>query len=360
MTTYLDVFGGEIATIQHMLESLPFDRTEGHSQTKSPYFLDVYRVHRPEMQLLNEDNGKFPLDASKLLKLGISLGNLLKSLQQDEEVYLEQEKKKQQFNKSLGGPLQGGPPSSAAPAVPLGSGAQISLPKPQLQQHFDPVNPFLTDRKTINQLQQQSLPSYQTRFVQNLLKILKNYDIGTPVTMSSYSNNGSSLANFGQDTPGRHLSTTSSSSTLSQQVQSSPIKLSSKQLLIEKLEINIELDNLFTYKIVLKLVKTIYEIVDSQLNSSGSGAEVMYIHSRNSIGNSLSAKDMSSSSSIFSTASYSSTDSSMSLDEYLQHLKQIVHRISVGIIEPFVLLIVTNVAEKGIIDRFGELLKSLD
>lgn len=371
MSSYLDVVSGEIATIQHLLESLPFDRTEGHSQTKSPYFLDVYRVHRPEMQLLNDVDGKFPLDASKLLKLGISLGNLLKSLQQDEEMFAEQQRKQQQLNKSLGvqQQQQQQQQQKLLPQPPSGAKTQQLQPSPQLHQ-YDVNNPFI-ERKllapshppppppggssaTVNSssLVPTLPPPIQIRFVQNLLKVLKNYDIGSTV----------------QDNVNRppHLSTASSTSTLSQHMQNSPIKLSSKQLLIEKLEINIELDNLFTYKIVLKLLMKIYEIIEKQLQISGTGAGTPTNFGGNNNSNitingpSSPGRNMSSSSSIFSTTSYSSTDSSMSMDDYLLLLKQIVNRVSVGIIEPFVQVIVTNVAEKGIIDRFGELLKSLD
>lgn len=364
MASYLDVVSGEIASIKHMLASLPFDRTEGLSHTKSPYFLDVYRVHRPEMLALNEDNGVFPLDASKLLKLGISLGNLLKSLQQDEEQYLEQQKKQQQFNKSLGGALiQPGSHSG------LFQPAKSALYSDQLGSPYAPSN----DRRISASSGtnggasfQIPPPPYQTRFVQNLLKILKNYDIGTATTYSNTPNfnsnsNNTNNNNILQQTPSNlNLQSLqslqpvalsgSSTSTLSQQMQGSPIKLSSKQLLIEKLEINIQLDNLFTYKILLKLVQQIYEIIELQLEVSGGGGVL----------NGTVQKDVSSSSSIFSTASYSSSDSSMTNDEYLQLLRLIVNRISTGIIEPFIQVIVTQIAERGVIERFGELLKSLD
>lgn len=312
MPSYLDLVQGEVTTISHMLATLPFDRSEGHPQTKAPYFLDVYRVHRPEMQLLNEDTGRFPLDASKLLKLGILLGNLLKSRQQDEEASAAQQRRQHQFSRAVGGPLEDPFRERAAPTA-----APPPPPPPDVASVAQPA-------------------AHQARFMQNLVQILKNYDVG--------------------EAP--RASVASSSSTLSQ-AQASPIKLLSKQLLIEKLEINIDLDNLFTYKIVLKLLATIYEILAQQLIEFDNGTAALT--REEAPGAAGGGRDASLSLSIFLTASCGLADSgSMTLDEYLAALRQVLARVSQGVIEPFVLVLVTSVAEKGIIDRFGELLKSLD
>jgi hypothetical protein len=317
MPSYLDLVQGEVATINHMLVTLPFDRSEGHAQTKAPYFLDVYRVHRPEMQLLNEDTGRFPLDASKLLKLGILLGNLLKSRQQDEEASAAQQRQQHQFSRAVGGPLEDPFRERAAEAPAAAPAAAPPPPPPNVASVAQPA-------------------AHQARFMLNLVQILKNYDVG--------------------EAP--RASVASSSSTLSQ-AQASPIKLLSKQLLIEKLEINIDLDNLFTYKIVLKLLATIYEILAQQLIEFDNGTAAL---TREAVpGAAGGGRDASLSLSIFLTASCGLADSgSMTLDEYLGTLRQVLARVSQGVIEPFVLVIVTSVAEKGVIDRFGELLKSLD
>ena len=50
---------------------------------------------------LNEQPLKFPVDANKLLKLGISLGNLIRTLQIDEESYQQQHNQQRQFLQNL-------------------------------------------------------------------------------------------------------------------------------------------------------------------------------------------------------------------------------------------------------------------
>ncbi|RCK66566.1 hypothetical protein Cantr_03599 [Candida viswanathii] len=50
---------------------------------------------------LNQQPAKFPVDANKLLKLGISLGNLIKTLQIDEESYQQQHSQQRQLLSNL-------------------------------------------------------------------------------------------------------------------------------------------------------------------------------------------------------------------------------------------------------------------
>lgn len=133
----------------------------------------------------------------------------------------------------------------------------------------------------------------------------------------------------------------------------SPIKLNSKQLLIEKLEININLDNLFIYKITLKLILEIFHILKQNLINTTSKLNDP------SFAMTPTKYDFDESSSIFSLNSSTSQDSSLTNDEYYKLLSVAILRISHGIVQPFVILIYREFAETKISDDFTQLINSL-
>lgn len=257
---FTKVLDKEINSFQELLDTIPFK----NYPTKS--FLKIYKLNYKELHRYITHN-RFPIDNAKLLKLTISLGNLIKSLKMDEDMYKQQQSQQSNFTARL--------------------------------------NSMATPKHFINSEPMDSQPFYQIKFIKNMLLILKNFDIG-------------------------HDFKDSSSTTTLNQYQNSPIKLNSTQLLIEKLEININLDTLFIYKtlltilvIVLKLLKSHYEYVDDDQGS------------------------------IFLSGS-----ENISADEYNRLLNQILTRINNGLIEPLVKFI-SEFANTNMTNEFKTLITSL-
>lgn len=270
--SYADKFETEIKSLNHLLNSVPFTNEE-----PSQFFLNLYQLDYQQVSILNKpaDQGgiaeKFPIAPEKLMKFGISLGNLIKTLNVDEQTFLQQKT------------------------------------QPRLAQ-ADPFNDKLVDGDT--KQENNDLQPYQLKFVTNLLNLLKNFDIGSYNELNS--------------------------------TNSSPIKLSSKQLFIEKLEINIDLDNLFVFKIVLKLLIKVYTILQQQqLNFNIKEVSV-------------------DSSSIFSTnSSGSSFTSQITPEQYFKYINQIIPKVKVGLTEPFLNLIVHHVVNENITSSFNNLLSNI-
>ncbi|CAI5755716.1 unnamed protein product [Candida verbasci] len=265
----------EIIYLQDLIDSVPFN------SNSTSHFLKVYKLNHSQLIKLNDYTSKFPIDSDKLLKLGISLGNLIKTMNNESEQHKLQNQQQKQFLKN--------------------NNKIVDLP---------------------------ILQTYQIRFVKNLFQILKNFDIGSEIT----ENNRDSVVSGG--TPHRIISNNSNVS---------PIKLNSKQLLIEKLEININLDNLFIYKIIFKLFIEIYKILQCNLINDDY----------------LSNKDIDESSSIFSSNSLNSGNSSLTNDEYLKIINRILDRLSIGIIQPFIILIYKELVEGEISNEFNKLINNL-
>ena len=307
----------EINAINHILATVPFRNTSA----PLPYFLDTYKLQYEDMVPINDAN-KFPIEPNKLLKLGISLGNLIKTLKLDEEMHQEQQQRQSLFIASLNNSV------SRHPSV----NHSLASIKSPVSGYYDPYDPFHGERQSstvTNSANNQSLQ--HVKFVKNLLLLLKNFDIGTTTSAGKKLHELSSKA-----------------SNLSLSKNSSPIKLNSRQLLIEKLEINISLDVLFIYKITMQLVLSIYVTLQSHI----AGADL-----------SSSTDDKSSimeSSSIFSSNSLnSSNDSILSADEYVRILHNILARISTGLIEPFLQLMLLEVVKPGLHQGFQTLVDRL-
>lgn len=307
----------EISAINHILATVPFRGTSA----ALPYFLDTYKLQYEDLAPIN-DPDKFPIEPNKLLKLGISLGNLVKTLKLEEEMQQEQQQRQSLFIALLNNSV------SRHPSV----NHSLASIKSPVSGYYDPYDPFHGDRPSSTAASSANNQSLQhVKFVKNLLLLLKNFDIGTTASA------GTKL---------HDLSTKASSLSLTK--NSSPIKLNSRQLLIEKLEINISLDVLFIYKITLQLVLSIYVTLQSHI----AGADL-----------SSPTDDKSSimeSSSIFSSNSLnSSTDSILSPDEYVRILHHIVARISTGLIEPFLQLMLQEVVKPGLHQGFQALVDRL-
>lgn len=296
----------ELDTFNELLVTIPF--TDGEMDK---YFLNIYKLNYKELNKYLGTNG-FPIDSNKLLKLSISLGNLLKSLQLDEEMYVQQQQQQNQLNSKLNN-LKG-PGTSNYSNPPSNTTSTTS------------IDPFGSPKHFINSFPTTNQPLYQIKFLKNLLIILKNFDIG----------NSSGRANK-----------LDSSSTLNQ--YNSPIKLNSKQLLIEKLEINISLDCLFIYKTLLQLLIRIYIIlrdhIDNLDNLDNGGG-----FSRDSTSGEIS--------SIFSSNSNTSSDSYITNEEYFKILNQILGKISTGLIEPL-LKYLLQFLHGNISNEFNSLINSL-
>ncbi|RCK66241.1 hypothetical protein Cantr_01914 [Candida viswanathii] len=353
MSNFITILDEEIVYIQDLLQSIPF------SSDRTTHFLRVYKISHQQLMKLNQQPAKFPVDANKLLKLGISLGNLIKTLQIDEESYQQQHLQQRQLLSNLNNTrssygAQGSNGSSLMSSTlsdPFREPLQPPQPKHIMHSKTSPPT-NLTSALT-------SQPPHQVRFIKNLVNILKNFDIGartidpgqstTTLNQTGNSHRDSVASNHSiPHTPQRVLSNGSTSSSTT---NVSPIKLNSKQLLIEKLEININLDNLFIYKIILKLILEIFQILKQNLiNTTNKLNDPLFSSSK---------YELDESSSIFSLNSLNSQDSNISNDEYYRILSKILQRISHGIVQPFVYLIYKEFVENKINDDFIQLINSL-
>lgn len=300
-----DTLRKEQANLEHLLRTIPFN---DNCSVDSKHFLNIYQLTHDDMLKLNETDVKFPMDSNKLLKLGISLGNLIKSLQHDEELYMQQ--KQQQQQRLIMNSLD--PKARKFNANP---------------RHNEPYNPFkeqsFNDLSIMNETTQ---PVYQIRFIRNLLSILKNFDIG------NYS-------------VSQKLQEVSNNSTSNQyDVSTSPIKLNSNQLLIEKLEININLDTLFIYKIIIQLILNIYVNIERNL-----------LHIRETSSNNEEIP----SNSLKANSPVRSANSGAPVDEYHKLLKQAINKISNGLIDPFTRLIINRIVLPSINGQVNSFLNSL-
>ncbi|KAG5416832.1 hypothetical protein I9W82_005562 [Candida metapsilosis] len=324
--SYPSFLDEDIAYVQGLLDTIPF------SSDRTAHFLNVYKIYHQELLKLNDQPHKFPIEGSKLLKLNISLGNLLKALQTDEEVYKQQNLQQKRYMNKLSSIQE------RRTATPMGikeDGLRSAAPD-------QPVKHVIHSGSSTQSLQ----PPYQVRFVKNMVTILKNFDINVPVSRQPSYHRDSATSSFGSapHTPKRVVSNGSMSGPYAS--NSSPIKINSKQLLIEKLEINIKLDNLFIYKITLKLILEIFHRLQQSLQGD-------------SLTSSPSKTKNDDESSIFSGASATSQDSGMGNEEYLKYVNNVLRRINYGIIQPFVALIFREYVEQQISDDFSQLINTL-
>lgn len=317
MMNFVGVLDEEISSVNHLLESIPFTNT-----VPDEYFLNIYRLSYDNLIKLKDQPGKFPIDSNKMLKLGISLGNLIKTLQLNEDLYQQQQLQQRNFMNNL---------NKQKGAVTLPGATNTEDPFKENYQ--------LPNRPIVITSSQSSQPIHHIKFVKNLVTVLKNFDIGSSKQHLQKHHEPSQSPNTINGT-----STSSSSN-------ASPIKLTSKQLLIEKLEINISLDTIFIYKIVFKLISKILTILRTNLDAVNL-AEVQVTAPTN---------ELEEDSSIFSSNSINSSESSSAipLDEYLKFLKQIINRLTQGIIEPFYKLILGELVEHNIQNSFQTLINEL-
>lgn len=346
----------EIDHFEEILESVPFN------SDCSKLFLRVYELSYDRLIQLNNHPNKFPIEGSKLLKLGISFGNLIRTYETEQALFEHQQQQQQNFMQNMKKTNVARPKSRITPPE-LATGTQN------------------TDKDEPNAYSSDSIPngmmhSYQVRFLRNLASILKSFDITymdstvltpsqTRLSTGSANRKSTSMSSLPRTPPrppstATQISQTSGTST----VNYSPIKLTLGQLLIEKLEININLDSLFTYKIVFKLLLKIFGILRKSIIVNGIEKLSLEVSPRTSsllasapAGNSDSGAWESSS--IFSLNSLHSQDSLMTAEEYLKLLHQVIRQISYGMMEPFILMIYHEIVEPEIHNGFGSLLDNL-
>lgn len=295
--------------VNHVLAAVPFGKNE-----QRPSFLDVYNISTEDMAALDFSESawdlRFSLLTNKLLKLGISFGNLLKMLENEQRAYEAKEAREAQLARNKA-------PSQAVDPFSDGYEAQKST----------------------------KVQAFYIRFAQNLFHILKNFDIGS----SPYSAQRTRPMPTDSDQTSANGSQTSAGG-----VNSSPIKLSSRQLLIEKLEINIRLDALFTYKVVLLLLLQIYDILTQLLQDFPEDNNIDRIGLR-------SDADTSSILS-YTSLNLSGTPNSefvLSTDDYIRLSRAILHRIDAGIVGPFVQTLVTELVDTNVAAGFQTLITNI-
>jgi hypothetical protein len=310
-----DTLRKEQANIEHLLRTIPFN---DNCSVDSKHFLNIYQLTYEDMLKLNGNDVKFPIDSNKLLKLGISLGNLIKSLQYDEEAYSQQKQQQQQrlFMNSLD------------------PKARKINPNPRNNEPYNPFRDQQYNYSTNNT--DTSQPIYQLKFIRNLLSILKNFDIG----------NNYSVSQKLQD-----VSLNSSNATMNQyDVSTSPIKLNSNQLLIEKLEININLDTIFIYKMIIQLFQEIYANIEKHL---------LHVRQASSNNEEIPNNSPKANPAVFSPDSNNTGSSGAPVDEYDKLLKNAINKVSNGLIDPFTRLIINQVVLPSINGQVNNFLSSL-
>lgn len=311
-----DILRKEQANIEHLLRTIPFN---DNCSVDSKHFLNIYQLTHEDMLKLNGNDVKFPIDSNKLLKLGISLGNLIKSLQFDEEAYSQQKQQQQQrlFMNSLD------PKARKINTNPSNK---------------EPYNPFKDQQPndSTNNAGNTIQPIYQIKFIRNLSSILKNFDIGNNYSVSQKL---------------QEVSSNSSNVTLNQyDVSTSPIKLNSNQLLIEKLEININLDTIFIYKIIIQLILKIYANIEKHL---------LHIRQARSNNEEIRSNPPKANPAVFSPTPNNTGSSGAPVDEYDKLLKNAINKISNGLIDPFTRLIINQVVLPSINGQVNNFLSSL-
>ncbi|KAG7662242.1 uncharacterized protein J8A68_004252 [[Candida] subhashii] len=356
MATYVSMIDKEIKHFDEVLHSVPFN------SDCSKLFLRVYDLSYDQLIQLNSQTNKFPIESHKLLKLGISLGNLIRTYEIEHAAFEHQVQQQLNFFQKQ------------KKATHTRQKSRINPPELTTPHSIKNESSHSLGSEGAHSITSGSMHSFQIRFLKNLANILKSFDIndGQPSTtviptsfrQSNGSMNRKSTASMNSlpRTPPRPISTStqlSSGSGISN-VNYSPIKLTSGQLLIEKLEININLDSLFTYKIVFKLFLKIFEILKKSIIHSGNEKISLELTpTSTSSPNGTNESGGWESSSIFSSNSIHSQDSAMSTEEYLKMLHQVIKQISYGIMEPFILMIYHEIVEPEIHNGFSSLLDSL-
>ncbi|ABN67512.2 predicted protein [Scheffersomyces stipitis CBS 6054] len=363
-------------TINGLLSSIPFTAKSNDTLT---YFLNVYKLNYRALMKLNEQSFKFPIESSKVLKLSISLGNLLKTLHNDEENYLEQSQSQRSFLTNLQNSSSNNVnnnnhhsnnninTNSHQDYNPFNVASPVS-PKHIINSPISAISGGVGTAGGAGSTGPGVQPLYQIKFVSNLLSILKNFDIGTPTNVvnsgsSQHSDLNSVNLKLHEMTSSNSTSTLTSHTTngTASSSNASPIKLNSKQLLIEKLEINIKLDNLFIYRVLLQLLLQILSTLQGFIAVAAENAS----HSSGilaSPASSGSSNDYAENSSIFSSNSLRSSESrnsAMTIDECIRTVQSIVARVSTGIVEPFIRLLIVELVENNVSRDFNKLVNSL-
>lgn len=305
-----DILAKEISKISNILDAVPMKP----GIVPKCYFLGIYHLTFQDIKSLELTETQWeqlhPVPVNKLLKLGISFGNLVKSFLIEQASY--ESKQAQELN--------------------VRKNARQS------------VDPFLDNYK----LSKLPVATHYVNFATNFLLLLKNFDIGTTQQLE-VKRSRNSRASLGIGDSDIH-SNSGSHTTLNSGMTGLPIKLNSRQLLIEKLEINLNLDPLFTMKIVLKLLVSMFTIVRALVGTTEEVSELSAI------------KAYSENSSIFSTnssASGGNVDPIQSMEDYLRLINDIVLRVNLGIVDPFNSMILVEIVEPRVLESFQGLTNSI-
>lgn len=305
------IIAEETARVEHILESVPF---MAGTEIKTR-FLNTYKLSYADIRRLNVSEETWEqydqIPASKLLKLSISLGNLLEAFK-NEKVSVETRLARLKLSK-----------------------------KPQTADPFD--EGFSASKLTL-------LPIYYLNLARNLAVILRNFDIGTQIApLKQLQRHLSHLLVYSKNDTD-DAATINSVGTPAERVISasskSPIKLNSRQMLIEKLEINIQLDAMFTMKIVLKILMELFLTLGQPWSNKEIGEEDLVPQPPNT-----------SASSLFSVATGGSD--SLSSQDYVNLVLSIFTQINAGIVGPFTSLLQTKVVEPRVIGGFQNLLSTM-
>lgn len=166
------------------------------------------------------------------------------------------------------------------------------------------------------------LAAYQLNFTRNMAGILRTFDVNI-------------LALVGGPGGSEHT------------LNSLPIQVGSRQLLVEKIDVTIPLDSLFTVRVLLRLLGRIIAILQEPLAGyipDPAGPQT---------------KTTSLSSSIFLAGSNLHAEPITLMDDYARTVADIVRRVDDGLISPFMAMVNLEVVEPHVMDGFKDLIATI-
>lgn len=309
----LQLITDEIARIEHILVSVPFmARSEASVQ-----FLNIFKLTYADIKRLNitEENWEDDyeqISANKLLKLAISFGNVIEAFNLEKQ-------------------------TAETKVARLRGVKRI--------QSSDPFNEGFCATKP------SQIPLHFVNLIRNFTLVLKNFDIGSSeLSFKTLKRHISNLSVYSREDSEDAVTPTSlfplSAPRPASLIRKSPIRLNSKQMLIEKLEINIRIDPMFTMRVVLKLLVEILTIIENLWKDQEEAEEEL-----------APTVPLSSSSSVFSGGSGGSEP--LSYTDYRQLVKASISNVNGGVVGPFVSFLQREVVEPRIKAGFENILNTM-
>lgn len=295
----------EMGRVKHILATVPF---MPGTKIRDPY-LSTYILSYADIKQLNLTEQTWcqyeQIPANKLLKLAISFGNVVEAFRIENS-------------------------AAEAHAARLKTARKVS----GAESFKEGLSPKPTQ-----------LPAHYTNLARKIALILKNFEVGVPgLPTKALLRHVSHLSVYSREDD---TATVNGSVSLerAEPPSRSPIRLNSRQMFVEKFEINIRLDALLTMKIVLMLLVKIFGIFEQSCKDHDMTDDEL-----------APPMPFYCASSVFSS---SSGASEITPSEYALLIQSIICHINSGIIGPFTSLLQLKVIEPRVIAGFQNLLSTM-